>query len=159
MNIGTLQGGHVAGHDVIVNSGPVGAQTAELIRVLQARAARIHQELAPHYKDIEVQRFLNQFQALHVAHIAALERNNLIEAHEYLSQIQKVSRELEFSAFFERQHFDVSYHVSSEKFQRGKLIEWYAGKVAMEALVQEALSGATVRAVPQTADLYVQITK
>ena len=142
VTVGINQGGNVAGRDVVVNAGPTGAQTEELVRVLQARADRIHRELAPNFKYVEVKSFIEEFEKLHQAHIAALRRNNLVEAHEYLTQIHAVSRKLESGEFWARhaaETLDRQYSLSVEAFQRGEMIEWYAGRPAMEELVVEAM--------------------
>lgn len=167
VNVGINQGGNVAGRDVVVNAGPTGAQPEELVRVLQARADRIHRELAPNFKYVDVKRFIEDFERLHQAHIAALRRNNLVEAHEYLTQIHEVSRKLERSEFWARHEAeapDIRYSLSLEAFQRGKLIQWYAGQSAMEALVTEAVGSRWIEKTtpPQTADpknVYDQVTK
>jgi hypothetical protein len=144
VTVGTNQGGNIAGRDVVINAGPVGAQTQELIQVLEARASHIQRDLAPHFQYAEVQGFLRSFQDLHASHIAALRRNNLIEAHEYLTQIHAVSRELERSEFWERHYAlhsgRVAYSLKDDAFQRGKLVEWYAGRSAQEALVDEDMA-------------------
>jgi hypothetical protein len=152
VNIGVNQGGNVAGRDIVVNTGPTGAQTDEFVRVLQARAQRIQNELAPNFKDVEVKKFLLQFDELHRAHIDALRRNNLVEAHEYLTQMHAISRELQASEFWAREAKRspqvgtprIAYSLRPDAFQRGKMIEWYAGKKGMEILVTESMRTPTV---------------
>jgi hypothetical protein len=153
VNIGVNQGGNVAGRDIVVNNGPTGAQTDELVRVLQARAQRIQNELAPKFKDVEVKKFLQQFDELHRSHIDALRRNNLVEAHEYLTQVHAISRELQASEFWAREAKRslqgvrspqegpprIAYSVKPDAFQRGKMIEWYVGTKGMEILITESM--------------------
>src|SRR6267143_7295269 len=142
VQVGVNQGGQVAGRDIVVNAGPTGAQTDELIRVFQARALKIHSDLGRTFKYVQVQQFLQDFDKLHQAHIDALGRNNLVEAHEYLTQIHALSGELERSEFRSRHKRETPravYRHRPDDFQRGGMIQWYAGKKTMELLVFHAM--------------------
>jgi hypothetical protein len=165
VNAGVNQGGNVAGRDIIVNTGPIGAQTEELIRVLQARAQRIERDLKLNFKYVEAKSFLDEFRALHEAHIEALRRNNLVEAHEYLKQIYEVSRSLEGEEFWAKHRKETPgrmYSLSREAFHRGKMIQWYTGEKAQELLVAEAVRAryprdASTKPLVNLAEIYAHI--
>jgi hypothetical protein len=151
ISVGVNQGGNVAGRDIVLNAGPTGAKTEELIRILQARAERIHRDLSQNFKYVEIKRFLQDFDKLHKAHMQALQRDNLIEAHEYLSQIHSLSYELQRSEFWSchaKEGPGIRYRLECDSFQRGQLIQWYAGEQGMETLVAAAMAGSDVKSRP-----------
>jgi len=132
--------GSVAGRDILVNNDRLPDRAEELARILEDRATRIKAELAQHFHYTPVQDFLNRFEQLHIHHVDALRQGHLVRAHEILNEIHELSKKLQSDeSWAERNHkypgLEVKYH--PEAFQRGYLIQWYAGSEAMERLVQE----------------------
>jgi len=64
-----------------------GERIEELVSVLEARANRIRNELAPFNNTAEIAEFLNRFNELHQKHIDALRARNFALAHEVLIEI------------------------------------------------------------------------
>lgn len=117
--------GTVAGRDVIIHTINIDSRTDELISILKLRAERIRTQLANHYKYTHVKKYLDKFEKLHSEHISALEKRNLILAHEILSDIHKLSMDLENEEFWSRHAAEtpgVRYSLRLDAFQRGFLI-------------------------------------
>ncbi|MFL6674840.1 MAG: hypothetical protein ACJ8LG_16295 [Massilia sp.] len=167
VSVGTNMGGIVVGHGVGFQTQLSGPRTEELIRILELRATRIVEELPPHFDYAPVRKYIVRFRIFHAAHVDALKRGNLIEAHEILRQIHDLSRELESDEFWTRHHRetpDILYSLADGAFQRGRLIEWYVGSAPMEELVNVTLASfaAKQRRTPSRvapADLYALVTK
>jgi hypothetical protein len=116
-------------NQVLIN--PIRDRVDELIAILENRAKNIRLELSPYYKYAPVKKYLRQFKELHEKHVSSLRDGRLIQAHEVLSEIHKLSADLESDEFWSRHDAetpDVRYSLSDDAFQRGKLIcEYVAG--------------------------------
>ena len=125
--------GNVAGRDVVINNTSIDSRAEELISILQLRADKIRSQLAQDYHYAPVTNYIAKFEELHAKHIAALEKSNLALAHEILTSIHEVSRDLESDEFWSRHRAekpDMRYSLRRDAFQRGMLIcEYVVGEM------------------------------
>ncbi|MFC7072804.1 hypothetical protein ACFQJ7_06130 [Halovenus rubra] len=122
--------GLVAGRDIDLDiTEHVGNDGAsELIDILERRAEKVEKELEPVYEYAPVQEFLEEFNRLHQEHIEALEEGNYVYAHEVLSEIHRLSYELEMKDFWthhEKKEIGSMYSLGEDAFERGALICGY----------------------------------
>jgi len=78
---------------------PIKDRLEELIAVLEDRARRIREQLSQYYKYAPVKKYLRQFKELHERHIDSLKGGRIIQAHELLGEIHKLSANLESDEF------------------------------------------------------------
>ena len=125
---GSTINGPVAGRDVVINNTSLDIGTDELISILQLRASNIEELLCQHYHYAPVKKYLSKFSKLHLQHISALQKNNLVLAHEVLIAIYELSSALETDEFWKKHKAetpDLLYSLSADMFQRGLLICQY----------------------------------
>ena len=121
----TVINGAVAGRDIAINNLSPDICTDELISVLQLRAGNIQEQLLLHYHYAPVKKYLSKFEQLHLQHLAALEKGNLVLAHEILIAIYALSGDLEQDEFWKRHNAEspsLQYSLSPDMFQKGILI-------------------------------------
>ena len=156
--------GTVAGRDVVINHTVPDICTDELVSILQLRAAKIQGHLAEHYHYASVKKYLSKFTKLHLQHIAALEKSNLVLAHEILTSIYELSNGLETDDFWKRHDCetpDLIYSLSPEMFQKGVLIcEYVAGDMSSNSvLYPRAIRLRSSKNLKTINEIYKQILK
>lgn len=122
---GSTINGTVAGRDIVINNTSLDIGTDELVSILQLRASKIQAQLSQHYHYAPVKKYLSKFTKLHLQHISALEKNNLVLAHEILTSIYQLSGGLETDEFWGRHDAETPeliYSLSADMFQNGLLI-------------------------------------
>ena len=112
---------------------PIRSRVDELIAILEHRAERILTGIGPFFKYAPVQKYIKDFKKLHQRHITSLRNGNIIEAHEVLSEIHKISSDLERNEFWTSHRIErpgVKYSLRPDAFQRGIMIcEYIAGEM------------------------------
>lgn len=114
-----------AGHDVVIQIDQIKSRVNELVDILNGRAERITSQLAEHYEYVEVKSYLDQFKTLHKQHVEALEKGNIIHAHEVLGQLHELSFRLERDEFWRRHTIETptfKYQLRHDAFKRGRMI-------------------------------------
>lgn len=107
---------------------PIQDKIEELISILNTRADIITRTLSKYFQYTEVKIYLDQFVSLHQQHVAALQKGYIIHAHEILTQIYKLSYNLEKDEFWKRHAIetpDLCYKLCSDAFQNGIIICGY----------------------------------
>jgi hypothetical protein len=102
----------------------------QLIEIVEFRARTIRQNLHKLYHYAPVAAYLQAFDSLHERHVAALQTNNLILAHEILGKIHELSYELDADEFWRRHKVETPdrlYMLAEDAFQRGNIICMYVG--------------------------------
>jgi hypothetical protein len=129
---GSTINGTVAGRDTVVNNIFQDIGTDELVSILQLRASKIEDQLSQYYHYAPVTNYLSKFTKLHLQHISALEKNNLVLAHDILTSIYQLSSGLETDEFWRRHDAETPeliYSLSADMFQNGLLIcEYLVGE-------------------------------
>ena len=100
----------------------------QLVAILDSRAQLILDSLSKHYHYASVQEYAEKFENLHLLHITALRKGNLIHAHEILKQINELSTKLENDEFWTRHEIEtpnVSYKLNPYGFEYGRIITGY----------------------------------
>lgn len=114
---------------------------SELISFYESRADNVRRTLKENIKYEPVSEYLKDFDELHAQHILALENGELIVAADILSQINTLSRSLEYNEFWTRHDNEtpgISYKLCADAFIRGEMIRIYAGPKVAELLAVKA---------------------
>lgn len=107
---------------------PIQGRIQELAEILNYRADKVKENLSSYFKYVEVKNYIVRFENLHKRHIESLKKGNIIQAHELLLEIHKLSAELEAKEFWKRNRIetpDILYKLKKDAFLRGIMICTY----------------------------------
>jgi len=128
-----IKNSNFAGRDIVINQ-ISHVKLDELIKLFNFRARIINKNLHKHFKYTKVRNYLKEFNEIHKKHIEALQKNELILAHEYLTTIHDISYKICYEEFWTRHKKKtpfIRYKLSPDAFTKGELICGYiAGDLA-----------------------------
>lgn len=101
----------------------------ELIETLNWRAKFIVERIDSEYRWAEMRNFVPRFLELHKQHVDALERGNLMQAHEILKEIRQLSTSIELENFWTRERWTnpiADYDLDIPPEDYGLIVDEYA---------------------------------